>query len=1006
MKLRGACAPALILLLAGGQAHAQHYTHLSGLIRDPSGAAVPGAAITATSDETGFRRFTQSGGDGAYVVASLYPGVYKITVRKPGFRTLIRFGVKLEAGRGLQLDFTLPLGSIEEEITVTGAPPLLNAEDAAVGILIERERIERLPLNGRTLLGLFELSPATIVTPATRGDAGQFTASGQRPNAHYFAVDGLSANTGVSAGGLPAQSTGGALPSMTALGSLHSLIPLTAVEEFRIQTSGAPTEFGRLPGAQVLVASRSGSNEFHGSLAHYLRHGALDARDWFANRYGLETPGRRLNQSAGGFGGPLRRNRTFFFLAYEGLRLREGFAWRAAVASDAMRSTAPGWAQPLLSLFPPPNGEPLGGGLAEWTGLHRRRARSGAASLRLDHALTARLTVFARYNEAHSSNNFTTLQANDLRVRHRSASMGLNARLAPAAVLDLKANRSVSRGASIWRLPPALSDNCAMTPLTAFFLSNASCDYLFRISVAGLGQAVAGAEPAYSQAQEHLLATTELGIRRHRVRLGADFRRYSPLRRDSLGTFSLIAETLEDLMAARELWIATSPARTLRSRLIEFSGFGHDTWRLRPELTASIGLRWEYAPAPPIGLPGSAPAPLTAYAFPGQSRLWSSSYGNLAPRAAIAWRPTPPANTVLRAGWGLFYHSTLSIGTDLVNGGPLSIAQFGRRRAVPFSTLLSFGFAPGLRLPAVHQWNVTLEHAFAGRQVLAAGYVGSSAARLLRREFAGGGSTPTLWLALATNHGSSAYHAFQLQYRRPMRAGVQAMAAYSWSHSIDNSSSDSLLHWAGGGLAAARDRGASDFDVRHAFTLALSFESVSLTGGSLGRRLRSGWSLDTIFRARTGFPVTVLGGEYAMGLGFANAFRPDLVGGEPVWLDDPGAPGGRRLNRAAFRYRPEAQGTLGRNAIRGFAMHQFDAALTRRLFARERFGVKARLEAFNLFNHPNFADPARFLSSPLFGVAPSMLNLMLGTGSPASGLTPAFQTGGARAVQLSLGISF
>ena len=204
----------------------------------------------------------------------------------------------------------------------------------------------------------------------------------------------------------------------------------------------------------------------------------------------------------------------------------------------------------------------------------------------------------------------------------------------------------------------------------------------------------------------------------------------------------------------------------------------------------------------------------------------------------------------------------------------------------------------------------------------------------------------------------------------------------------------------------ARDRGASDFDVRHAFTLALSFETVSLTGGSLGRRLRGGWSLDTIFRARTGFPVTVLGGEYAMGLGFANAFRPDLLGGEPVWLDDPGVPGGRRLNRAAFRYRPEAQGTLGRNAIRGFAMHQFDAALTRRLFAGERVGVKARLEAFNLFNHPNFADPARFLSSPLFGVAPSMLNLMLGTGSPASGLTPAFQTGGARAVQLSLGISF
>lgn len=1006
MKPRGALAPALIWFFAAIGSHAQHHTHLSGLIRDPSGGAVPGAAITVTSEETGFRRFTQSGGDGAYVVASLHPGVYKITVRKQGFRTLVRFGVRLEAGRGLQLDFALPLGSIEEEITVTGTPPVLNGEDAAVSTLVERDRIERLPLNGRNLLGLMELAPGAVVTPASRGESGQFTASGQRPNAHYFSVDGVSANTGVSAGGLPAQSTGGALPAMTALGSLHSLIPLAAVEEFRIQTSGATTEFGRLPGVQVLVASRSGSNEFRGSLAHAFRHGALDARDWFANRYGLDSSGLRLNQSGGGFGGPIRRNRTFFFLAADRLRLGEPVTWRAAVPSEAVRATAPRWVQPVIDLFARPNGELLGAGLAEWMGLYRRRAQLDSASLRLDHAATARITAFARYNEAHSSNEFSALQVSDLRLRHRSVTAGLNVRLAPGAILDVKANRSDSRAAARRRLPAALSEGCTLEPLTAFFLSNASCDYLFRISIAGLGQAAAGAEPGHSQAQRHLLAATEINHRRHRMRFGADFRRYTPRRRDGLGTFSLIADSLEDLLAARELWIAIAPARELRSRLDEFSAFGHDTWRLRADLTASLGLRWEYAPAPALAPPGGAPAPLIAYAFPGQSRLWNSGYGHFAPRTAIAWRPARLPNTVLRAGWGVYYNSTLSIATDLVNGGPLSIAQFGRRRAVPFSTLLSFGFAPGLRLPSVRQWNVTLEHALAGRQVLSAGYVGSSGVRLLRREFAGDGSSQTLWLALATNHGASAYHALQLQYRRPMTRGVQALAAYSWAHSIDNSSSDSLLHWAGRGVAAARDRGASDFDVRHALTVALTLETAPEAAGSWLRRLRSGWSLDTVFRARGGFPVTVLAGEYAMGLGFANAFRPDLVDGEAVWLEDPNAPGGRRLNPAAFRYRPEAQGTLGRNAIRGFAMHQLDAALTRRLLARERFGVKARLEVFNLLNHPNFADPARFLSSPLFGEAPSMLNLMLGTGSPASGLTPAFQAGGARAAQLSLGVSF
>lgn len=1006
MTLRGALAPLLVWVAAGANAYSQHYAHLSGVIRDPSGAAVPGATITLTGEETGFRRITQSGGDGAYLVASLYAGVYKITVRKPGFRTLVRFGVKLEAGRSLQLDFMLPLGSIEEEITVTGAPAVLNGEDAAVSTLLERDHIERLPLSGRNLLGLLELAPGAVVTPATRGEAGQFTVSGQRPNAHYFAVDGLSANTGVSAGGLPAQSTGGALPSMTALGSLHSLIPPAAIEELRIQTAGATAEFGRQPGAQVLVASRSGSNEFHGSLAHAFRNGALDARDWFANRYGLPVSGVRLDQSGGGLGGPMRRNRTFFFLAADRLRLSDPVASHAAVPSENVRATAPEWVQPVIDLFPAPNGEPLGAGLAEWMGLYRRRARLDAASLRLDHALTGRLTAFARFNEARSSNEFTALQVNDLGLRHRSLTAALNMRLTPGLVVDLKANRSASRAASEWRLPPALAGECALAPLTAYFLSSASCDYLFRFSIAGLGQAVAGAEPGYWQTQEHLLATAELNFRRHRVRLGGDIRRFVPNRRDKLGTFSLIADSLEDLLAARELWIAIAPARQLRSRLDEFSVFAHDSWRLRPDFTLSLGLRWEYAPAPALAPPGGAPAPLIAYAFPGQSRVWNSGSGHFAPRLAIAWRPAPLPNTVLRGGWGVYYNSTLSIATDLVNGGPLSIAQFGRRRAVPFSTLLSFGFAPDLRLPALHQWNVTLEHALAGRQLLSASYVGSSGVRLLRREFAGDGSSQTLWLALATNHGASAYHALQLQYRRPMARGVQALAAYSWSHSIDNSSSDSLLHWAGAGLAAARDRGPSDFDVRGALTLALTLETAPNGGGSLLRQLKSGWSLDTLFRARTGFPVTVLAGEYALGLGFANAFRPDLVSGEPVWLEDPGSPGGRRLNRAAFRYRPEAQGTLGRNAIRGFGMHQLDAALTRTLLTRERVSVTARLEVFNLFNHPNFADPARFLSSPLFGIAPSMLNLMLGTGSPASGLTPAFQAGGARAMQLSLGVSF
>src|SRR5215813_2756053 len=311
------------LLLCLSALHAQQYTSLSGFIRDPSDAAVPGATITVTDEETGFRWTTRSQSEGNYVLASLQPGIYKITVRKEGFRTFIRFGVKLDVAQPARVDFSLPLGSTQETITVEGTTSLLNGENASVGTLVERDSIERLPLNGRGLLSLLELAPGTIVTPATRGEAGQFTASGQRPNTNYFTVDGVSANTGVSGGGLPALVTGGSLPGMTAIGSLHNLSSLESLNEFRVQTATSTPDYGRLPGAQVSLSTRSGSNDYHGSLFEYFQHERVNANDWFANRAGEARAPLRFNDFGASLGGPARRNKTFFFLSYEGMRLRQ-----------------------------------------------------------------------------------------------------------------------------------------------------------------------------------------------------------------------------------------------------------------------------------------------------------------------------------------------------------------------------------------------------------------------------------------------------------------------------------------------------------------------------------------------------------------------------------------------------------------------------------------------------------------------------------------------------------
>ncbi|MBI3682049.1 MAG: TonB-dependent receptor [Acidobacteria bacterium] len=999
----------LYALASSALVSAQQFTDLSGWIRDPTDAAVSGAWVSVVNEETGFRRVTESQSDGGYVVASLHPGVYKVTVRKDGFRTTIRFGVKLDVGQPARVDFSLSLGSMQETVTVEGAPALLNTEDASVATLILRDRIERLPLNGRGLLSLLELAPGALITPATRGEAGQFTASGQRPNTHSFTVDGVSVNSGVGGGGSAAAVQGGSLPGLTALGSMHGMISLEALDEFRVQTATPAPEFGRLPGAQVTLSSRAGSNDVHGSLSYYFRHERLDANDWFANRAGLDRAPMRMHDFGASLGGPVKRNRTFFFLSYEGLRLRQPFAWRSAVPTREGRESAPEWARTFLNLFPLPNGGPLEQDLAEWTGRNQRPSKLDAGSVRIDHALTDRLTLFGRYHEAPSANEFGSSQINELEISSRGVTLGANLRIRPALVADVRGGYSLASAASLWRPAglPALA-SCQLEAVPAFLLRQTGlCDYLYRFSVAGVGQLVFGRESDRRQTQWHLLPALSWTRGAHQMRFGGDYRRLAPSRNDRSPVLSLIADSYADLIANRNMWIATSGALDASSLLEEISAFAQDTWRIHPRLTASYGLRWEFSPAPSLNLSEGRADPLPAYLFDSQTQLWPPSYRNFAPRAGLAWRPFSAGHTVLRGGFGLYFDSSLSVGADLVNRGPFTLAQFNSPRNAPFPTLLSYGFAPGLQMPGVRQWSVTLEHAFAGREVFSAGYVGSSGANLLRREIGGPPGDERFQLALATNHGLSGYHGLQIQYRRRFGERWQALASYSWAHSIDNSSSDAALYWAGSGLTARSDRGASDFDARQSFSAGFTVQAPRPLRASKWSALLSSWSLDGIARARSGFPITVLSAEHTMGLNLANAFRPERVGVEPVWLADVSAPGGRVLNRAAFR--PLAgllQGSTGRNSISGFGMSQIDLALRRDFPRSERRSLHFRIEAFNLLNHPNFADPIRFLSSSLFGQSPSMLNLMLGTGSPGSGLTPVLQTGGPRSVQLVLRYRF
>jgi hypothetical protein len=456
-----------------------------------------------------------------------------------------------------------------------------------------------------------------------------------------------------------------------------------------------------------------------------------------------------------------------------------------------------------------------------------------------------------------------------------------------------------------------------------------------------------------------------------------------------------------------ETLLVTSVEAGQASSIIEtFSAFAQDTWQIGSRANLTYGARWEVTPPPAQrsvqpAAPVSTSLPLPTLGSPLIEPIWPTRYTQFAPRLGFAYRLASDGALVLRAGAGTFYDLGFSSATDAVNGAPFNSFQaLSPLLAAPTQLrTVHYGFAPNLRLPLSIEWNVALERQFAGSHVAAISYIGSTGHHLLRREGYLQPRTEFTDSILATNHGSSNYHALQAQYQRRLARGLRGVAGYTWSHSVDNGSWDSSLMLVYPDLTGAQDRGSSSFDVRHAATVAMTYE---LPGAAL-----RGWSIAGILRARSGFPIDVISAENSFGLGFDNATRPNVVRRIPIWVDDVNAAGGRRLNRDAFSI-PAAglKGSLGRNAISGLGMYQVDLALRKQFVLLGDRSLQVRLEAFNLTNHPSFADPVRFLSSGFFGESVSLLNQMLGTGSPHSGLTPAFQAGGPRSVQLGIQLRF
>src|SRR5258705_5698882 len=316
--------------------HAQGATAtLSGTVTDQNDAVIPDVSIAVINIAQGFQRSATTNGEGDFVVPLLPPGNYIVKAEHAGFTPTEVRDVVLNVNDRVAMKIHLNVGTLSQTVQIVEGSSLINVSPT-VSTVVDRQFVGNLPLNGRSFQSLITLSPGVVLTKSIFEEQGQFSVNGQRANANYFTIDGVSANTGVNASGGLNQSGAGVLPSLTAAGGTNSLVSVDAMQEFTIQTSSYAPEFGRTPGAQVQIATRSGTNDFRGTLFEYFRNDALDANNWFANRSGFPKPALRQNDFGFVIGGPLLlprpgeggpllgyngRNRTFFFFSYEELRL-------------------------------------------------------------------------------------------------------------------------------------------------------------------------------------------------------------------------------------------------------------------------------------------------------------------------------------------------------------------------------------------------------------------------------------------------------------------------------------------------------------------------------------------------------------------------------------------------------------------------------------------------------------------------------------------------------------
>jgi len=998
LRFAGLFAAGLTVLLAA-PVRAQSTATLQGTVTDAQGAAVPGASVSVKSVATGAQRDVVTDNHGDYQVASLPVGLYRVEVGAPGFQTQVASDLRLEVARTVVQNFRLKLGGVAEEMTVTAEAPVIETATSSVGQVINQRTVQEIPLNGRHFVDLGLLIPGSVTPPQSgfltaplRGQGSfAFNTAGNREDTVNFMINGVNLNDMVQ-------------NQITFQPSINT------VQEFKVDNQTFSAEYGRNSGAIVNIATRSGTNAFHGEAFEFLRNDRFDARNLFNRPPARKAPFTR-NQFGANLGGPISRNKTFFFLSYEGLRQRQGIDINSPVLrGDERAAVTDPVSRKLLALIPEANtvgsrgeGRFVGDATApvnidQWTG-------------DLNHLFGPSDTLHAYYAFQKDLRGEPVLQGNtipgfgDTRQSHRQIGT-LNETHIFGQGLVNEARFGFNR------IHITFSPNAQLNPTDyGINVGITTALALPQITVNGLGLNFGGPSgfPQGRTDTTMVLSDTVSYLRgRHSFKLGGEWRRFENSNFNSdPGDFRF--PSLADFQAGRgnsfAITLGDRPSDVVQQAL---GLFVQDSFKAASNLTLDMGLRFDRLMSPTdtqnrFVLFDAATASLVRVGS-GRDRVYESENA-LEPRVGIVWDPFKDGKTSVRAAYALLRDQPV---TNMVTptsanpplAVPLTFAGLIRLDSAVTTAraagLSPASVAPDFQPPRLQTWNVNVQRQIGSNLGIMVGYFGSRGdhlrvSRNVNQFVNGVRPFPALSASSPIQPGSSLgnitevgslgysrYKGLWITANQRLAKGLQFNASYTLSKSTDTNSLNSQGVILQNSFDVAGNYGPSDYDVRHRFVMNAIYELPFK-----GSRFTEGWQIGVITQLQSGNPISIVTAINAF-TGVNNALRPDLVGDPRIigapnqWFDNtvcnPGIAGSCTSSSVfALPVSPTGAfhfGNLGRNAIYGPGFANTDLSIIKNTKINGTTRLQLRVEAFDLFNHANLGQPGRIatVGSTAFGV--------------------------------------